>query len=117
MVEMENFDKDEDKGEASGDDEGEKQDSDDDADHQVIIEDDIGFGDIEGADHADYMKKFIKDYEISLDVPGMYIQDAVLNPKNHKQLIQLVNYVMPQIKIQDWKTKMCDKGANCEYAQ
>ena len=84
---MENLDKDDNKeGEASGDDEGEKQDSeaDDDADQEVIIEDDIGFGDIEGADHADYMKKFIKDYGISLDVPGMYIQDAVLNPKNHK---------------------------------
>ena len=86
---MENLDKDDNKGEASGDDDGDNKDdndsqADDDADHQVIIEDDIGFGDIEGADHADYMKKFIKDYGISLDVPGMYIQDAVLNPKNHK---------------------------------
>ena len=49
-----------------------------------------------GANYEENMKKFIDIYGITLKVPGMYLYDSKLNPSDHTQLLQIVNYVNPK---------------------
>lgn len=49
-----------------------------------------------GAKHQENMKAFVNNYGIRLKVPGYYIYDVKINPKNHEQLLQIVQYVVPK---------------------
>ena len=48
------------------------------------------------ANHEDNKVKFINQYGISLEVPGVYIYDSKINPKKKSQIIQVVRYFVPK---------------------
>lgn len=49
-----------------------------------------------GANHENNKVKYIHQYGIQLEVPGVYIYDSKLNPKNKDQIIQVVRYKVPK---------------------